>query len=414
MTYSQATAYLESLKPAGMQMGLERMIGACKALGNPERGYPVIHIAGTNGKGSTARMIAAMLTANGYRTGLYTSPAVTDTRDMILIDGTPISEERFADCISQIADTVDLHISEYECLTTAVFLYFKQEQVDVAVIECCLGGETDATNIIPPPLCAVFTPISLDHTAILGNTLEEIARVKSGIMKSSCDIVCAPSMSPEALGVIFEKASKAGSVVHIPAHNNGSTTTQTGTSFVYADQTVTLILIGAHQHENALTALEVMECLKRRGYRFDILRSLNALERVTMPCRQELISRDPIILLDGAHNPHGIRALCETIKVLGITNATLVIGMLADKDVRSCLEMLTPFFSKIICCTPPDTLRALPAHSLAEIASQLHDQVSITEDPVEAFQIAKKSPTPIVVGGSFYTSSVVRRALTKE
>ncbi len=402
MNYIEALTYLEHLKSVGMQMGLERMIRACDMLGNPERAFPSVHIAGTNGKGSTARMIADMLTANGYRTGLYTSPAVTDLRDMILIDGTPVSKECFASCIAEIAAYPSLGLSEYECLTTAVFLCFAKEKVDIAVIECCLGGDTDATNVLPPPLCAVFTPIALDHTAILGNTIEEIASHKSGIIKRGCDVVCASSMSPDALGVIFEKASQNGCTVHIPAE----------TAPIFREQEIRLSLLGEHQLENAHTALEVMSCLNKRGYRFDTFQSLAALQYVRMPCRQELVSNNPMILLDGAHNPHGIAALCNTLKEIGTTDSTLVIGMLADKDVETCIKMLVPLFDRIICTTPVGTPRALPAEQLACIVSRYHDTVNIIDDPAKAFAQCKKNPgNLIVVGGSFYTASAVRREI---
>ncbi len=409
MTYTEAVSYLTGLQPAGMQMGLERMQHASVALSHPEAAYPSIHIAGTNGKGSTAAMIAAMLTSNGYKVGLYTSPMVTDLTDIILINEQPIDKALFAECVTEVADAVPSGLSEYECLTTAVFLCFKKAKIDIAVIECCLGGETDATNILPPPLCAVFTPIALDHTAILGNTIEEIAACKSGIIKPSCDVICAPSMNHEALGVIYEKASATGSTVYQPTLSNECDIGPYGTRFLYHDHSVTLRMVGLHQQENAYCALEVINCLRRRGYQLDADTCFQALENTALPCRQEIISTDPFTVLDGSHNPHGISALCKTLDTLKLKQATLIIGMLADKDVVTCLQMLSPYFKQIICCTPNNSARALAANDLAAIASEIHPHVSVIEDPVEAYRYIKKSSAPIVVGGSFYTASVVRR-----
>ncbi len=412
MTFTDALTYLEQLKPAGMQMGLERMLHASQTLGYPEHAFRTVHIAGTNGKGSTARMIAAMLTANGYRTGLYTSPCVTTLCDMILIDGKPISEQEFADCVERVATAVPQGLSEYECLTAAVYCYFQSRQVDIAVIECCLGGRDDATNSLPPPLCAVFTPIALDHTAILGNTLEEIAGIKSGIVKTGCDVVCAPTMPAEVLGVIMEATAEKGDTLYMPSYGDRATVDRNGTHFVYGDNKVQLSLIGKHQHENALTALEVMRCLQHRGYRSDESVSIKALANVTMPCRTEILSREPFVMLDGAHNPHGITALCDTLRLLELQNITLVIGMLTDKDVDTCLQMLAPFCGQIFCCTPPDTPRAMTGAELATVAAKYHQNVHIIDDPVCAYSQAKKNTDhSIVVGGSFYTAGAVRRSI---
>ena len=408
MTYSQAVDYLKNLQPIGIQMGLERMKQASDALQHPEASYPAVHITGTNGKGSTARMIAAALTANGYKVGLYTSPMITELTDMILIDGKPIDKVLFADCINEAA-SLGVGLSEYECLTTALFLCFSKEKIDIAVIECCLGGETDATNIIPAPLCAVFTPVALDHTAILGNSIEEIAACKCGIIKPSCDVICAPTMHPDALGVIFNKACATGSTVYLPTIQEQARIQRNGTSFNFHGNAVSLRMIGLHQQENALVALETVNCLQQQGYRLDITKTLSALQNTTMPCRQEILSDDPFILLDGAHNPHGIDALCKTLQLLSIKNAVLVIGMLADKDVSTCLNTVSPYFRSIICCTPPHVTRALSADELGRIARHTHPEVIVIDDPVEAFLHAKKISESIVVGGSFYTASAIRQ-----
>ncbi len=412
MTDTQPASYLESLKPVGMQMGLERMRHITKLLDHPERAFPTVHIAGTNGKGSTAHMIAAMLTANGYRTGLFTSPAVTGIHDTIQIDGISINESDLAACIDRIRTVMPQGLSEFECTTAAALLYFQKEAIDIAVIECGLGGDTDATNILPPPLCAVLTPITPDHTALLGNSIEEITTHKCGIIKPPCQVVCAPTMDPLALGVIFETAANKGLTVHLPTLGE-CTVTPKGIQFSYRSQNLTLVLFGKHQYTNAVTALTVMDCLTQSGFKSDLAKCQTALSSLQMPCRQELVSTNPFVMLDGAHNPDGIRALCETIDLTVTEKITLVIGMLADKDINSCLQMLAPLCKRIICCTPEGNARALPADQMAAIASRYHENVSMVPSPEEAYREAKKTAerSPIIVGGSFYTAAAVRRTL---
>ncbi len=416
MTYTEACDYIASLRTAGMQMGLERMERGVEALGHPERAFHSVHIAGTNGKGSTAYMIAAMLQSGGYSVGRYTSPYLTTYRDMLWIDGELLSEEAFAACTDIVRNAVPTGLSEYECLTLIAFEAFRRRGVRIAVIECCLGGLTDATNVIPAPLCAVFTPIARDHTAILGETVEEITLQKSGIAKPPCDIVCAPSMDEGALGIVYEKAALGGQRIYQPSFPaEPPNVTASGTHFVWNRRDVSLRMLGAHQAENALTALQTIQCLCRHGYAVEDDTAVAALQAVTLPCRQELVSDDPWILLDGAHNPHGIRALTTLLQQLDRTPVTLVIGMLSDKDADQCLSMLTPFCEQILCCTPPNTARALAAYRLAAVARRYHDSVTVCDDPIQALENAKKATRhPIVVGGSFYTAKAVRQALLSQ
>lgn len=412
MTYKETRAYIDSLKLAGMQMGTERMQAAMAALGHPERSFQAVHIAGTNGKGSTARMLQAMLTAGGYRCALYSSPCVTGLRDTITVDNLPISEERFAACATRVRNTVPDGLSEFEFITALTFCYFEEEAPDIAVIECGLGGQTDATNVLPPPLCAVLTPIAIDHAAILGGTVEEIAKQKCGIAKAPCPIVCAPSVDERALAVIFEHAAQNGQTVtaageakHILLDTNELTV-----SFRYRETFFKLSVLGAHQPNNAVTALTALEVLRRYGFSVSADTAAAALQTVCMPCRQEVLQKNPLILLDGAHNPHGVAALAATLKGLSLPPVTLLIGMLRDKNQAECLSLLAPFCSRIICCTPPDTARAMQADALADIAKQFHPSVFAVAPLKAAWETARQyaENAPIVVGGSFYVAAPIR------
>lgn len=406
MTYAETLAYMESLKTSGIRLGLERMQRAADAMGNPERAYDVIHIAGTNGKGSTASMIAAVLANHGHTVGSYTSPVVTDLRDTICVNGHPVDEAVIAAQATLLRETV-CDLSEFEWCTLLTFCVFRALGVTVAVIECGLGGETDATNIIPSPLCAVLTPIASDHAAFLGNTVEEITAQKCGIIKNGCHVVCAPTMAPDALGVIFEHAAQKGATVHLPTSAQNIQTTAHGSRFDYGNHSFQLCMPGEHQIHNALTALCVLECLRQYGYRFDPHLTASALSAVVLPCRQEWVEEN--VLLDGAHNPHGINALASTLQQLQ-KPVTLVIGMLKDKDFQTCLKKLAPFCERIIGCTPHSD-RAVDAEVLCDAARRFHNGVTAISEPIKAYQYAKKitANNPIVVGGSFYTASVVRR-----
>lgn len=415
MTYTQANTYIRSLRSVGIQMGLVRMESACAALSHPERAFAAVHIAGTNGKGSTAAMIAAIMTAGGYRVGTYTSPYFFDPAETIAINGKPVEHARFSACVQRVANSCPNGLSEYECLTAVAFCCFEEENIDIAVIECCLGGKEDATNVIPPPLCAVFTPIALDHTAILGSTITAITQNKSAIAKPPCPIVCAPTMPEEALAVFFESAAANGQIVHTVYPPPSPQLTAAGTHCVLNEQDAVLPMLGAHQANNAATALIAARVLGQRGLPVDSDTAIAALKTVTMPCRTELLQDGGYtVLLDGAHNPHGIDTLCSVMDAIFDTPVTLVLGMLADKSYEQCIQILSPHCARIICCTPQGTTRALPAEQLAAVARRYCPIVSSIDDPITAYQHAKKSDTrsPIVVGGSFYTASFVRRHLT--
>ncbi len=418
MTYREARAYIDGLKPAGMQMGIKQMEAAMEALGHPERTVKAVHIAGTNGKGSTARMLQAMLTAGGYRCALYSSPSVTGLRDTITIDNIPISEERFAACATRVQSAVPKGLSEFEFITALTLCYLEEESPDVAVIECGLGGLTDATNVFPSPLCAVLTPIAIDHTALLGSTTAEIAKQKCGIAKPPCPIVCAPSMNEHALAVIFAHAAQNGQTVIFPSEAADVTFNRNDltVSFCRQDAAFSLPLLGAHQANNAVTALTVLDVLRRYGFSVSPDTAGAALKSIVMPCRQEILQKNPLILIDGAHNPHGVEALADTLKKLSLPPVTLLIGMLKDKDQAACLSLLAPLCSRILCCTPPGTARAMKAEALADIARQFHPSVLVIPHFKTAWNTARQyaKNTPLVIGGSFYLAAPIRAAFFRQ
>lgn len=419
MTYAEAAAYLYSLKPGGMKMGLARMQRILALCGNPERSLKTVHIAGTNGKGSTARMMQSICTAAGYRTGLYTSPEVTGLRDTVTINGEPIPETDFA----QLTDELRAHagdmgeaggLSAFEAATAIALLYFAREHTDLCVIECGLGGRDDATNVIPAPLVAVLTPIALDHTAMLGSTVEEIAANKCGIMKPPCAVVCAPGQGPEALGVILERAAQLGLTVYIP-NSAGAPVREAvpgRTSFVQGGRLYTVPLTGVFQRDNALTAIETVNCLRRQGFLITEEAVQQGLADAVLPCRQEVLRRQPLVMMDGAHNPHGVAQLAETLRQQAAgEDLTLLIGMLRDKDTAACVRLLQPYCRRVVCCTPENP-RALPA---AELAAQFSPgiPVRVCPEPRAALTMAREwqPKAGLLVAGSFYLCATLRPGL---
>ena len=431
MTYPEALRAIEALKPGGMKWGLARMQRILALCGSPERRLRCVHIAGTNGKGSTARMIQSILTAAGWRTGLYASPAVTGLRDTITMDGQPIPEAAFASLTAELLShdgemgQAD-RLSEFELTTALAFLYFARSRTDLCVIECGLGGRDDATNVLPPPLAAVLTPVSLDHTAVLGGTVAEIAENKCGILKPPCAVITSPAQDPEALAVLMEQAARRGLTVRIPARSGRVLEETLGrTAFTYDGMVITLPLTGGFQRDNALTAIETVRALAPAGFSADGEAIRRGLAAAAMPCRQEALSLSPLVLLDGAHNPQGVAALAETLRRHRLSGLTLVAGMLRDKDAARCAALLAPCCRRAICCTPPNP-RALPA---AQFAKLLHAAapglpVEAVDDPSAALDAAlgdtagpgrvsapEAGGAGLLVAGSFYVAAALRPRL---
>ncbi len=418
MTFNEAVQYCESLRESGIRLGLDRLRHALATAGDPQRRLKVIHVAGTNGKGSTARMIQCILTAAGWRVGMYSSPAVTGVCDTVTLDGVGLTEERFAALIGQwkdIQDSLDApaRLTEFELLTAAAFTYFNEERVDVCVLECGMGGREDATNVCPPPLAAVFTPIDRDHTAFLGETVEDIAREKCGIIKPPCTVVTAPSQSSEALAVLFEQAAAYGLTVRQPNRRAARLLcSRPGeVRFAFDGEEYTLPLGGEFQVDNALTALETVRALSACGFGADAEACCRGLSAATLPCREEVVCRNPLIVLDGAHNPHGIKEVAAQLQVIGKeAPVTLLFGMLRDKDTAACTALLAPYAARVVCCTPPNP-RALPAAQLAaKFTAAGVREVYVADAPQEAWNTARHlaGDAPLFVGGSFYTASAVR------
>ena len=291
MNYDESVAYIHSLLRFGIRPGLSRMNTVLSCVGNPQKGKRFIHVAGTNGKGSTATALAAVLTAAGYKTGLYLSPYVAHFLERVQIDGVPVAEERFAEAVTKIYPFAEKQakegesLTEFELITAAAFLCFEREGCHVAVLETGLGGRLDATNVIDPPLLSVITSISLDHTAILGDTLDKIAFEKCGIIKSPAPVVCAPGQPKGALNVIKKTAAQRGCRLVVPDRTKAVVRHSDifGTDFSFDNDDYRINMAGEHQVNNMLTVIEAVRLL--HGFSISQNALYDGIKNTRLPAR---------------------------------------------------------------------------------------------------------------------------------
>jgi dihydrofolate synthase/folylpolyglutamate synthase len=383
---------------------------AVELLGDPQRAYPIIHVTGTNGKTSTSRIAESILRAYGLRTGLLTSPHLVRFNERIMIDGQPISDEALVrnwEDVRPYLEIVDAELEErgkapltfFEALTALAFAAFADSPVDVAVIEVGMGGEWDSTNVGDGQV-AVFTPISLDHTKQLGDTVREIARTKSGIIKPSADVVSS-AQAPEAMAELEEAARltestlaaqpQAFDVVETRVAVGGQLVTVRGRAATYED--VFLPLYGDHQAQNAAVAVAAVETFLGRGSRplkADLVEE--GFATATSPGRLQLVGIEPTILVDAAHNPAGAATLADALRrYFDFDEVTFVLGSLGDKDARGVVRALTPLATQFF-VTEPSSDRALPADELGDIVrEEAGDEATIVySDALDAVEAARE------------------------
>ena len=414
MKYTEALSYIHSLDRFGSRPGLDRVQKLFDR--SPEiLNQRFVHIAGTNGKGSVSSMLAYILRAAGYKVGLFISPYIVDFRERIQINNEMVSEEQLAEAVEffkphmeQLRDE-GVIITEFEFLTAVGFWIFKRNNCDVVVCEVGMGGLLDSTNLIPSPLCSVITRIALDHTEILGDTISEIAVQKCGIIKRGC-AVASSAQEADAMRVIRDTAEAMQSPLYygdnIALHDLYCSLK--GAAFSYKGAEMRLSLIGEHQVENLRCALAAVEALnEKRDMRIGLDAVREGLAKVRHPARFELLTSDPIIILDGAHNPNGLAAFANAVNEYAPDgDRTLIIGMLADKD-SSGLEHLKGLFTRVI-ATNIANPRALSADKLAERLSIICDNVEVESTPEGAYKKALIYGDDIYICGSLYLASEIR------
>ncbi len=418
MTVAEAVAYIENFTWSTSKMGLERTQELLSKMGNPQKALKFVHVTGSNGKGSTCAMVASVLTAAGYRIGMYTSPHVCDFNERMQIDGTYIPDETLADIteyVAGIADAMEDHPSQFELVTAIAMEYFHREQCDIVILEVGMGGALDSTNVIDAPLVAAFTNIGLEHTEYLGNTIREIARTKAGIIKPGCQVVCYDSNS-EAVDTI-RTICKGLDVPFILARDVAEpvSVSMDGQVFRYDGKQYEIRLLGEHQLRNAVVALEILKILSGSGFPISDTQLRTGLKQTFWPARFEVLQQDPTFILDGGHNPQCAQALVETLKeVLPGQKVFFLTGVLADKDYEQIADLIAPFCAGCVCVTPGNP-RALPASDYAEVfrkrGVEAFFEDTIREGVDRVLSIAKKSP--VVAFGSLYMAGEIRRIVLK-
>lgn len=419
MTGKEALTYIHNVPWQGTRLGLDRTRELMEKLGHPEEKLRFVHIAGTNGKGSTAAMTASVLRAAGYRTGLYTSPYLQVFNERMSVDGEMISDEELGELTEQIrplAEEMDDPPTEFEMITALAMLYFLRQKCDIVVLEVGMGGRLDSTNVIPAPVAAVICNIGLDHTAELGDTVEKIAFEKAGIIKEGTNVVLYQSESAGVEQVIRQVCRERNAALQIADFSALQLLEDSisGQTFSYKEhQNLKIRLLGAHQLKNAAVVLEVAEVLRHKGFEIseDALR--RGLAQATWPGRFELLHTAPAFIADGGHNRQCVEAVAAALEhYFPGRKVRFIMGVLADKDYASMIELLAPLAERFYTVTP-DSPRALSARELAEQLEKSGSAAVVCANAADAVAQALKdagAEDVICSVGSLYMTGAVRQA----
>ncbi|HWW42422.1 folylpolyglutamate synthase/dihydrofolate synthase family protein [Pedobacter sp.] len=427
MTYPQTLDYLYSKLPMFTRIGavafkkdLHNTLAMCQELGNPQHKFKTIHVAGTNGKGSTSHMLAAILQQAGYKTGLYTSPHLKDFRERIRVNGKMVSKRFVTNFVAQQQAIIEsLQPSFFEVTVAMAFSCFAEEKVDIAIIEVGLGGRLDSTNIITPEV-SVITNISLDHTNMLGNTLKEIAFEKAGIIKPGIPAVIGEH-HPETDPVFIQKATETGSPLFFAEDELTLASTRNSKAYLITSilnpsgilhKDLQLDLTGTYQLKNILTVIQTVQLLKKLHYAISdeaLFKALRNVKKITgLQGRWQILSHSPLIIADTGHNIAGITEVLQNIRNTSHQQLHMVIGMVKDKDINGVLSLLPK--DAVYYFTQPDLERALPAEELASQGEQHELKGKTFKIIKDALNTAKAAALPgdlIFVGGSTFVVAEV-------
>jgi len=421
MNYDRAIEYIFSLERFGSKPGHERIKILTERLGNPQNHLKFIHVAGTNGKGSTSAFLASILSCAGYSAGLYTSPHIERFNERIRLNGNEITNDELCEYVERIKTEIDRMIEEgldhptvFEAITAMAFLYYYEKKCDVVVLEVGLGGRLDATNVITNSLISVITKISTDHTEVLGNTISEIAYEKAGIIKQNGIVVTYPQ-DELALRVIESVCRQKNAAIYYSAPDDFENVEfKPGLLCLKHPHygNIKTPVVGVHQVYNAAVALKTAEVLKKTGFNIKDSDIVEGFKTASWPGRFELIGKNPDVYIDGAHNPDGIRSFVETFKMIYPNRKALIIfGVMKDKEYEVMLSELSAITKHFIAVTP-DNPRALDAESLAKIMSKYCKNVEFSDTIEEAVEKLLSYATDddiIAALGSLYYIGHVRK-----
>ncbi|MDF2677375.1 MAG: FolC bifunctional protein [Bacillota bacterium] len=428
MNYEQAIEFIRAVSNNGTKQGLERNGRLTELMGNPQENYKIVHVTGTNGKGSTCNMLNNVLISSGYKTGLFISPHLEEFNERIQINNTPIDKDSLTRIASEVKEKVGImydegykELTEFEIITAIGFKYFEEQKIDILVLEVGMGGRHDASNVIKNSLVSVITSISLDHTEFLGDTIEKIAYEKAGIIKEKSNVVIYPQ-DETINNVIKEEAQlKNSSVFEADIKNirlinsdlNGQTIEYLKNDIFNLPE-LKINFLGPHQLYNTVTALLTLEILKNIGLNITEKSIINGFKNCSYIGRFEIICRNPFIILDGAHNQNGIEYFSKSIQEnFKDKKIILFYGMLKDKNPESVLDFLIPICEKIYTLTP-NSHRAMSAIELAELINNRFDiPVKPLNNCQEAFEIVQSLQQNDIVAfvGSLYLIGEIRSLL---
>lgn len=409
MNYNEALSYIHQIPKFRRPLGNENLSKLLKAMGNPQDGLKFIHVAGTNGKGSTSAMIAEILKQSGYKTGLFTSPFIEVFNERMRIDGINISNSDLSVYTERVKNAMEQNnapVSEFAFVTAAAFLYFYEKQCDFVVLEVGMGGKLDATNVISESLVSVICKIGFDHTQYLGNTLEEIALEKCGIIRRGGTVVSYTNGSLNSL--IKDYAKKMGAELIFAENAEGEKN-----GFIYKEKKYPLSLKGAYQPQNAAVALEVIDVLRKKGVNITDNDVLEGLKTVRWVARFEFVADN--VIIDGGHNIDGIKALKKSLLDLN-RDIVLVIAMMADKDFEACIREIAPI-AKLVVATEVNMPRCLDADIIGDIVRGMNKDVIVNTDIDAALKIAvnaAKGGVVCVCGSLFLAGEARKKFLKKE
>ena len=430
LNYKEAIEYIHMTNKFGSVLGLDNILNLLDRLGNPQKDLKVIHIAGTNGKGSISTMMNKVLMEAEYDVGLYTSPFLEKFNERIKINNNDIPDEDIAHYLTEVKEKIDKmtaeglnHPTEFEIITAMALYYFKEKNVDIVILEVGLGGRLDATNVIDAPILEIIASISFDHTEYLGNTLKQIAYEKGGIIKENSKVILYPSHK-EALNELIRISKEKNASYYLT--NKGDIelikTDINGSELYYKKENTfgldkfSLSLLGKNQIYNVLTVIKSLEVLKKDGYNINKCNIEKALNNIHFNGRFEVYSKNPFIILDGGHNKEGVESFVDNIKLyLRDKKIVLFFGMLADKDIDSALKKLIPLAKKIYTLTPNNN-RAFTSKDMYEKIKKVDNHIEVTYlNNISEIPdlIDKNSDETYAFVGSLYMIGEVRTILKK-
>ena len=423
LDFEESVKYITEYPRFKKNPSLDGIKALLSALGNPENRIKTINVAGTNGKGSTVAMLASVLSTAGYKTGRYVSPFVLEFRERMMINGKMIGRKRLAKIMSTVREHADALreqgtvLNAFEVTTAAALLWFAEEECDVVVLEAGIGGRLDATNAVPEPILQIITAVGLDHTAQLGSTVAEITAEKCGIMRPGCTLLTCPNQNAEAKAVMINKCAELEATFVMGSAGKGKIVAQSaeGTDLLVGKTELAIPFGGEHQINNALTVVSAVDILREKGFAISDEQLIEGIAAAKFPARFEVCSKDPLVILDGAHNPHAAAALASGIKKFLPEKRTLLCGMMADKDCAGVMSTLAPLFERVI-AVPVQSPRAISPAELAALAAPYCKSVFTAENAAQALDAALAALNPgeaLVVAGSLYLASELRPQLMR-